>query len=392
MAARVDAAAGVVIDGDEAWPLRLDCRTGGAVVGRPGREIAVSPLRWRHKQHLARWAHLGPAFVAGQRAVLAVEPGTVLDPVEQAVVAAVAEFLDGGDALPCEPSLLAVVTAEACRATGLAPAAFDDRDAAEVEMIWRTAPTGPAHPPGPDGRGGASLARDPWADATSIVFTAPSERRSSEPPGPAAPEGPTTSVTSAMPAMPVIRDAAEDDAGAAAPAPEEAPAPAARRREAPCYRVAPARPPRPAGDRATTSAGEAMVPAPNWSVAAPGSSAARAPAPGAPDTASRPDPVSLSLPGSPADTARGSRSAMPWPAVPRSSLGPRPDGPAAGGAAVGPVSGPAHGPAPAAAADPRPPAPVTPLGDADLEDLVVVVTERLAEQFSRAAADLGVEV
>ena len=59
----VDAAAGAVVDGERRWPLRLDCRTGAAVVTFGDRELAIAPLQWRHKQRLARWAHLGPDFV-----------------------------------------------------------------------------------------------------------------------------------------------------------------------------------------------------------------------------------------------------------------------------------------------------------------------------------------
>src|ERR1700742_3701385 len=145
MTVRVDAAAGVVAEGAVRWPLRLDCRTGTAVLTVGNRDLAVAPLRWRDKQRVARWAHLGQAFVAAQRIELAVPPGTVLDDGTRPLVAAVADFLDG-DALPLSPDLLSEVAVAVCRLTGLAPAAFDDRDAIDVESAWRsTTPEQPSH-------------------------------------------------------------------------------------------------------------------------------------------------------------------------------------------------------------------------------------------------------
>ena len=83
--------------------------------------IAVAPLRWRHKQRLARWAHLGPDFVAEQRTALAVDPAEDWDDDDaSASVAAVAAFLDGAT-LPLAAELLAEVAIEACRATGPRP-------------------------------------------------------------------------------------------------------------------------------------------------------------------------------------------------------------------------------------------------------------------------------
>ena len=41
----VDAAAGAVVDGERRWPLRLDCRTGAAVVTFGDRELAIAPLQ-----------------------------------------------------------------------------------------------------------------------------------------------------------------------------------------------------------------------------------------------------------------------------------------------------------------------------------------------------------
>jgi hypothetical protein len=165
----VDPAAGLVVDGDDAWPVRLDCRTGGAVLSVRDRDIEITPMRWRHKQRLARWAHLGPEFVAEQVATLAVAPGTELSDTERALVVALSTFVDRG-ALPFEPALLAAVTIDACRATGLVPAALDDRDAFEVEAIWRVAHAARSFDDAVLAEPGAPDDRDPWADATSIVF------------------------------------------------------------------------------------------------------------------------------------------------------------------------------------------------------------------------------
>ena len=168
----VDAAAGAVVDGERRWPLRLDCRTGAAVVTFGDRELAIAPLQWRHKQRLARWAHLGPDFVTSQRAALALDPAEEWDDDDIRVVAAVAEFLDGAT-LPLAPDLLAEVAIEACRATGLAPAAFDDRDAYDVESIWRVGSgAAPAAPQPTTARAVGATGADPWADSTSIVLVA----------------------------------------------------------------------------------------------------------------------------------------------------------------------------------------------------------------------------
>ena len=129
-------------------------------------------MQWRHKQRLARWAHLGPDFVTSQRAALALDPADEWGDDDIRVVAAVAEFLDGAT-LPLAPDLLAEVAIEACRATGLAPAAFDDRDAYDVESIWRVG-SGAAHgrPQPTTARAVGSTGADPWADSTSIVLVA----------------------------------------------------------------------------------------------------------------------------------------------------------------------------------------------------------------------------
>lgn len=379
MTPRVDASAGAVVDGDDTWSLRLDGRTGGAVLSIGDRDIEVRPMQWRHKQRLARWAHLGQQLVATQRAALAVEPGTTLDEHERALVDAVVAFLEG-DSLPFDPALLAEVAFETCRATGLAPAAFDDRDAAEVEMMWRTVSTPVA--PVPLSTGGSPEARasapDPWADANSIVFTptvtAGTPRRfdawreSEEQPAAHPVSGARASADAATDDRP---PGTSDDAERAI----EAGRPT-RRREASRHRIVPAVPRHSAIDPPAPGAADRRLPLPATSGAV---TSPPAPAPDATTSDGR--------------RMRGADDALEI-AAPARATGVDPG---ATGALFGPtIPGPmTHRPVPAAGAPPSPPAPVTPTGD-DLDALAVAMTDRLveqlAEQLSDAADDLGIEV
>jgi hypothetical protein len=177
---RVDAAAGVVTDDHRTWSLDLDCRTGGATVVVGDVAYRVAPLRWREKQRLARWAHLGAEFVTRQLVQLAVDED-VRPPDEgsEAVVAAVAAWVNGETpGLPLESGLLTHVTVDVCRGTGLAPVDLDDRDAIEVEAMWSALdePASPlsrmhaATPRTPFMPFTGHRGRDEWADATQIVF------------------------------------------------------------------------------------------------------------------------------------------------------------------------------------------------------------------------------
>jgi hypothetical protein len=155
---RVDARAGRVSAGAGSWPFALDCRTGGATMELGGAEIEVRPLRWREKVRLARFAILGLPFLDEQvlRLALPAESATPEGDEREAALALALWLNDPGDAdpLPLQAPLLATATLEVCAAMGVAPSALDDRDAVEVEALWRAvaehaAGPGPAALPGP---------------------------------------------------------------------------------------------------------------------------------------------------------------------------------------------------------------------------------------------------
>jgi hypothetical protein len=359
MTVRVDAAAGVVAEDDRHWPLRLDCRTGTAVLRVGDREITVAPVRWRDKQRLARWAHLGPAFVTEHSVDLAVAPGTELDEHTRPLVAAVAAFLDS-DALPLSPELLAGVTVELCRLTGLAPAAFDDRDAADVEAAWRCAGTQPPPEPMPvqtSARPGAAPAHppaDPWADATRIEITA-------DPPHPGTPAPASPSTATREPQIPAAPSAPAVPATAAGatPVPDPEPAPPPRV-EAPAHISA--RSPGPARSPARSDRRRDPLPYRIAPVSAP--------------TPAHPTPVAAGIGTPPHGTSPAPQARV-------------------GGPLVAPAAEP---PTPRTALDAATGAPGLPNrvdvaedGD-ELAALTAAVADRLAEQLTRAGADLGIEV
>jgi hypothetical protein len=167
MSAHVDPAAGLVSLGDRTWPFDLDLATESITVTvEGGRRLRVRPLRWREKLSLARFAHLGAAFVERQlvRACL-VDEGGATDGDAAEAVAALARWVNDPDganpALPLEQALLAEVTLGVCRALGLRPDDLDGRTAAEVERLWQATPgqLAPAWAPEPAGRGDDDLTR-----------------------------------------------------------------------------------------------------------------------------------------------------------------------------------------------------------------------------------------
>jgi hypothetical protein len=164
--ARVDARAGRVSAGAGSWPFALDCRTGGATLDLGGGELEVRPLRWREKVRLARFAFLGVSFLDEQVLRLALPAGdaTPDGDAREAALALALWLNDPGDAdpLPLQVPLLATATIEVCSAMGVAPSALDDRDAVEVEALWRAvAERGPAP---------AELPGTPAAPASAPAF------------------------------------------------------------------------------------------------------------------------------------------------------------------------------------------------------------------------------
>jgi hypothetical protein len=138
---RVEAATRRVVAGEHVWSFELDCRSGGATVVLDGSPVRVRPLHWREKVVLARFAGLGSELVEEQFLRLALAQDEPPTGAARAALVALALWLNAPDAeaLPLQPTLLASVTLDVCSAIGLAPADLDDRDALEVESLWRAA-------------------------------------------------------------------------------------------------------------------------------------------------------------------------------------------------------------------------------------------------------------
>jgi hypothetical protein len=141
----VEAEAGLVRLGEQTWPFSLDLRDGTAAISLPGGAVSVRPLTWAERVRLARFARRRDV---AEEQFLRLSSPSGLDAAtdqERSAVAALAGWLnapaEGASAarLPLEPSLLAVVTLEVCRAMGLAPADLDARESAEVEELWHAA-------------------------------------------------------------------------------------------------------------------------------------------------------------------------------------------------------------------------------------------------------------
>ena len=158
MRLRVDQSCGLLV-GDEGWSFSLDCVAGVATLELDGLSLRVRPLRWSEKNRLARFAHMGEAFVRRQLvgACLLDAGAVALDGRQQEVVARLVLWLGeqhgGGDGegLPLDGLALAGVTLGLCRATGLKPSDLDGCEAAEVEMLWLAAraamPSAASHGP-----------------------------------------------------------------------------------------------------------------------------------------------------------------------------------------------------------------------------------------------------
>jgi hypothetical protein len=170
---RVDYAARRVFAGETAWTFDLDCRSGAltVTVALDGGPLRLRSLRWREKVALARFAALGPAAVEEQVLRLAVE-GDHAAPYADDIRAALLALIDwleglGDDALPLSSPVMAAVTLDVCAASGLAPSDLDDRDAADVESLWR-ATARRSNPPAAEAPAGGGAADD--GEWTRIVF------------------------------------------------------------------------------------------------------------------------------------------------------------------------------------------------------------------------------
>ena len=161
MRVQFEAASGGLSVGPNQVPFELDCGDGSALLELAGRQIRLRPLRWGEKLRLARHAELGADFVDRQLLRLGLgEQAEALDEPERALLLAVARWLNGLElgrvGLPLDPTQLAAVTLELCRALGLGPLDLDGREALEVEALWEAARQAPAEQSRPATAGGAS--------------------------------------------------------------------------------------------------------------------------------------------------------------------------------------------------------------------------------------------
>jgi hypothetical protein len=135
--------------------IELDCRDGSMSIDVDGRRLVARPLVWREKTNLARFAHLGEAFVSRQlvRLALGAQADEVVGEQARAALAAIARWLyapeGAASALPLEQQFLANATLTVCQALRLGPADLDARPASEVEALWRIAAENQSAPRSP---------------------------------------------------------------------------------------------------------------------------------------------------------------------------------------------------------------------------------------------------
>jgi hypothetical protein len=144
MRPQVDALAQRIVSGDREWRFQVDCREDSVSLELNGTVYRVRPLRWREKRALARFVSLGEEFLKREfvRVSLADPDREPAKAEETDVLFELARWFntpESGDLLPFDAPVLAKVTFDLCRAMGLAPKDFDQRDASEVELLWTAA-------------------------------------------------------------------------------------------------------------------------------------------------------------------------------------------------------------------------------------------------------------
>ena len=124
--AQVDVEASVVRVADQSWPFELDPASGDARLlltdarGGAG-AFWLRPLHWREKITLARFVHLGPAFLSRQLLRLTARGDGPLpdDPARAAALSALAAWINDpmgdGVSLPLDPLALARAVLGVCR-------------------------------------------------------------------------------------------------------------------------------------------------------------------------------------------------------------------------------------------------------------------------------------
>lgn len=138
---QLDGPAQRIVCGDCEWPFQVDCRDDSVSLDLNGTRYRVRPLLWREKLALARFAGLGDTFLKDEFVRLSLaDPDTIPRNGEEAdVLFELARWFNAPNenaSLPFDPTTLARVTVDLCRALGLAPRDFDGRDANEVELMW----------------------------------------------------------------------------------------------------------------------------------------------------------------------------------------------------------------------------------------------------------------
>jgi hypothetical protein len=145
--AEIDALQEVVRVGTTQWPFVFDGRENIVSVTMSGGSFRLRPLLWREKQTLARFAHLGAAFLQRHYLRLClIEPLSLpAESDEHAALWALAQWINtpahAKAMLPLNAALLASVTFDLCRAMQRAPGDFDLCAAHEVELLWNAART-----------------------------------------------------------------------------------------------------------------------------------------------------------------------------------------------------------------------------------------------------------
>lgn len=183
MQGHVDYRSGIVRVADLSWPFDLDLHAGAASMVIQNQQFAVRPLLWREKVALARFAHLGLAFV--HRQFLRLSLAGAAPPADEpglAALGALALWVNAPDesqpGLPLDPVLLGAVALNICRAARLRPADLDERAAAEVELLWqavaRSDPTLAANRPADDDAGQVRILvlPDPPMEPTDAAHSA----------------------------------------------------------------------------------------------------------------------------------------------------------------------------------------------------------------------------
>ncbi|WP_261565093.1 hypothetical protein [Frankia gtarii] len=201
----VDAGAPRVRAGGQSWPFTVDLRTGRVTIRIEDVTHTLVPLTWREKLTLARYATRAPELVDAALVThtLGADPAATISPAAAPALRVLARWINGVDAAAgLDGSALARIALAACQRTGLTLADLDDRDAGEVELLARPAPTDGAEPGGTGAReraeasGGAAPApgrpAPPHAGAMPEPEVDDGVTRILIVPDPVRPAGPTT--------------------------------------------------------------------------------------------------------------------------------------------------------------------------------------------------------